>query len=167
MAKAPQMIYKNEKYGFTLRFPSWWRRYVVVSKQRQDPESEYEVHFRFKYKGKVYDDIVAILVYRMTRKEWIRLGYEDSPLTYLGSYDGRVFAALTPEELPEAFLDKKTGDYDYKKYGVPIGLLKRMVNRDVPVVLRSIAFPRRQISMRSQPFRSRLICRCRTKRPRS
>ncbi|MEK8128101.1 hypothetical protein WMW72_09320 [Paenibacillus filicis] len=165
MAKTPYFIYKNDKYGFTLRFPSWWRRYCVVSKQKRDPDSEYEVHFRFKYKGKVYDDIFAILVYRMTKAEWKRL-YDDSPLTFLGYRDGRVFAALTPEELPYAFVDPKTGEYDYKKYGTAIGLLKRMVNKDVPNVLRSFAFPQLPMSMRSQPLRSRQICGCRTKRRR-
>jgi hypothetical protein len=162
LAKTPTLIYRNDKYGFTLRFPSWWRRYVVIGKQKRDPDSEYEVQFRFKYKGKVYDDIFAMLVYRMSKAEWKRR-YDNSPLTFLGYRDGRVFAAITPEELPEAFIDPKTGDYDYKKYGTPIGLLKRMVNKDVPNVFQSFAFPKMPMKLRSQPFRSRQICGCRTK----
>ncbi|SDE30355.1 hypothetical protein SAMN02799630_05088 [Paenibacillus sp. UNCCL117] len=164
MARPTKLIYKNDKYGFILRFPSWWRRYCVISKRRKDPDSEYELHFRFKYKGKIYDDIFAILVYRMSKEEWVRRGYKDSPLTYLGAYDGRVFAALTPEELPYAFVDPKTGDYDYRKYGTAIGLLKRMVNRDVPALVKTISFPRKQMTLESMPLRSRQICGCRLTR---
>ncbi|MGG2197027.1 MULTISPECIES: hypothetical protein [Paenibacillus] len=166
MAKSSDLLYRNDKYGFTLRFPSWWRNYCVVSKKKLDPDSEYELHFRFKYKGNVYDDIFTILVFRMTQEDWLRLGYGDSPLSLIAARDGRVFAYLTPEELPHEFINRKTGDYDYRKYGTPIGLLKRMVNRDVPRIVQTLRFSSRAITMKSTPYRSSKVCSCRIPRRR-
>lgn len=160
-----QIIYRDNKYGFTLRFPGWWRAYTVISRKKADRDTEYEVHFKFKYKGKVYGDIFALLVYRMTRKEWLEAGYGDSPLVYIAEYNGRVFAYLTPGELPYEFIDPQTGDYDYKKYGAAIAILKRMVNRDVPRIVETLRFPREGSVIRSLPLRSRKVWprRCRRK----
>ncbi|MCZ8524034.1 MULTISPECIES: hypothetical protein [Paenibacillus] len=167
MRKPKELVYRSSRYGFTLRLPAWWRSFCVVSRSKRDPETEYEAHFEFKYKGKVYEDIFALLVYRMTLKEWKEKGYDESPLTFVAQHDGRIFAALTPEELPYAFYDKKTGDYNYKKYGSAISLLKRMVNSDVPRILKSVRFARRSVTMRSVPYRSRKVWpirgRCRRK----
>ncbi|CAG7651085.1 hypothetical protein PAESOLCIP111_06243 [Paenibacillus solanacearum] len=166
MVKRNQIVYRNERYGFTLRFPGWWRNYCVVSRAKLDRETEYEVHFRFKYRGQVYEDILALLIYRMTRKEWIDRGYEESPLGYLAEFDGRIIAYSAPEELPYAFVDSKTGDYNYKKYGAVIELLKRMVNQDVPRIVQTLQAPRKTVTMRSTPFRSRKVVPCRARRKR-
>lgn len=152
--------YANERYGFTLRIPRWWRPYYTIRKTRQDPSSEYELHFTFRYGGKRYDDIFTLLVYRMTRAQWLREGYGDSPLVFLAEADGRVFAYLTPEELPYAFVNPVSGDYDYAKYGKPIRLLKKMVNRDVPRLVRTLRFPRTRVAggLRPEPYLSARVC---------
>ncbi|UUZ81687.1 hypothetical protein LJK88_45065 [Paenibacillus sp. P26] len=156
MSKPRSIVYRSAKYGFTLQVPRWWKPYVTVKTLRRKGETESEYHFRFKFKGKVYDDIFTPLVYRMTRQEWER-DYADSPLVYLAEHEGRVFAYLTPEEPLEAFLDKKTGDYDYKRFGTAIGPLKRMVNRDVPRIVTTLRFHRKSISRRPAPYRSRKV----------
>ncbi|MBP1153827.1 MULTISPECIES: hypothetical protein [unclassified Paenibacillus] len=162
MKKPNQFVYRNDRYGFTLRFPSWWRNYCVVGARKQDRDTEYELHFRFKYKGKLYEDIFTIMVYRMTREEWVKQGYIESPLAFIAEVEGRVFAYLTPGELPYTFYDSKAGDYDYKKYRAAIELLKRMVNQDVPRIVQSLRFPGRAITMTSTPYRVKKVCLCLT-----
>ncbi|TVY08440.1 hypothetical protein [Paenibacillus cremeus] len=157
MRNRVEIEYRNEKYGFTLRFPGWWRNYCTVNRAKQDRETEYEVHFKFKYKGKIYEDLFAVLVYRMTKEEWVDQGYEDSPVTFIAEYESRVFGYITPEELPYAFYDDRTGDYNYKAYGTAIELLKRMVNQDVPRIIQSIRFPRKTMTMKSIPYRIRKV----------
>jgi hypothetical protein len=132
--------YRDPKYGFSLRLPCWWRNYIVIRRRTRLTDEEYGVFFLFKYKGKVYEDVLSILVFRMTRKQWRKQGYEDSPFVLLAERNGRIIAYLTPEELPEEFLDKTKMDYDYKKYGRQIRLLKRMVNEDVPIIVKTLKF---------------------------
>ncbi|MDF2960540.1 MAG: hypothetical protein K0S39_2275 [Paenibacillus sp.] len=159
--KTHPLLYRDEKYGFTLTFPRWWKPYTIIKKYQTDPSTDYELHFRFKYKGKTYDDIFAVLVYPMTRKEWIEQGYEDSPLSFLAESDGNVFAYVTPGELPHAFIDPKTGDYNYKKYGNAIRLLKRMVNQEVPRIANTLRFSKTgATTVRSVPLRSKKVWPC-------
>ncbi|TDF93856.1 hypothetical protein [Paenibacillus piri] len=158
--KTQPLLYRDDTYGFTLTFPRWWKPYTVLKKKRMDRDTEYELHFRFKYKGKAYGDIFTVLVFRMTRKEWIEQGYEDSPLVYMGESGGRVFAYMTPEELPAAFVDPKTGDYNYKKYGNAIRLLKRMVNQDVPRIAQTLRFPAVLPKNHPVPLRSKKVWPC-------
>jgi len=158
--KSHPLLYRDDNYGFTLTFPRWWKPYTVIKKTKTDTDTEYELHFRFKYKGKVYDDIFTLLVYPITKKEWIAQGYEDSPLTFLAESDGRVIAYITPEELPYAFVNPKTGDYNYKKYGNPIRLLKRMVNQDVPRIVNTLHFSKSARTIRSVPLRSKRVWPC-------
>lgn len=102
----------------------------------------------------------------MTKEDWFRLGYGDSSLSLAAVHDGRIFAYRTAEELPYEFVNPNTGDYDYRKYGTPIALLKRMVNRDVPRIMETLRFPAHAITMKSTPYRSRQVCGCRTGRRR-
>ncbi|WP_239616522.1 hypothetical protein [Cohnella mopanensis] len=102
-------------------------------------DAEYGAFFLFKYKGKLYEEALTVLVYRMTRKQWLKL-YEDSPVIFLAERNGRIYAYTVPEELPSDFLDKTGNDYDYKKYGKPIRLLKRMVNDDIPKIVKTLRF---------------------------
>jgi hypothetical protein len=155
--KTHPLLYRDEKYGFTLTFPRWWKNYAVIKKGKTDQDTEYEVHFRFKYKGKVYGDIFTLLLFRMTRKEWVDQGYEDSPLGYLGEFGGRVLAYVAPEELPHVFIDPKTGDYNYKKYGNAIRLLKKMINQDLPRVVSTLRYPLAAVASRSAPLRSNKV----------
>ncbi|WP_175532234.1 hypothetical protein [Paenibacillus sp. yr247] len=73
----------------------------------------------------------------MTRKQWREKGYDDSPVVFLAERNGRIYAYTLPGELPSDFLDKSGQDYDYKKFGKPIRLLKRMVNEDVPNIVKT------------------------------
>jgi hypothetical protein len=92
----------------------------------------------FQYKGEVYEPIFSIIVSPYGGKIWHRL-YEDSPLTFLGEYEGFSYSYILPEELPEAFLKPDHSDYDYQQFGKPIRVLKKMVNT-VPSILRSFRF---------------------------
>ncbi len=103
-------------------------------------DAEYAVHFLFKYQGKTYGEALSLLVFRMTRKQWVELGYEDSPFFFLAERNGRIFAYTVPGELPSEFLNETLDDYDYVKYGRPIGLLVRMVEKDVPNIVKTLRF---------------------------
>jgi hypothetical protein len=100
----------------------------------------------------------------MTREKWLSEGYEDSPLHFIAEQKGRVFAYDTLGELPYAFVNPKTGDYNYKKYGKAIQLLTTMVNRDVPLIVNTIRFAKKARTFKSIPCRSKQIRagRCRT-----
>ncbi|MFC5529709.1 hypothetical protein [Cohnella yongneupensis] len=125
--------YTDTKNGFSLQLPGWWRRYIVVKRTSRLGD----LQFLFKYKGKVYIDVLTVSVYRMTRKQW-RAQYKDSPIIFLAERDGRIFAYSLPEEMPDEFLNKAGDDYDYKKYGRPIRMLRRMVNKDVPKIVKTL-----------------------------
>jgi hypothetical protein len=139
MALSRHWIYKNQLYRFTLRLPAWFKTYTVIRTRRQSTDSVYQVHFKFKYRRKIYDNTFVILVYNKSRLAWQK-EYADSPLTYIGERSGLSFAYLTPGELPHAFVDPATGEYDTRKYGRPIRLLKRMVNEEVPRIISTFRF---------------------------
>ncbi|RED59282.1 hypothetical protein [Cohnella lupini] len=134
LPKKKKFLYRDPKYGFLMRLPCRWRNYIVVKRTKRISEAKYAVFFLFKYKGKVYEEALTILVYRMPLKRW-REYYEGSPIQFLAQRSGLVFAYSTPSELPDDFLNESKEDYDYKKYGRPIRLLKRMVNADVPNIV--------------------------------
>lgn len=139
--KRPNFIlYRDPAYGFTVQLPRWWKSYIVVKRMQRPIDAEYGVSFVFRYKGKVYDEVLTLLVYRMTRKQWRDKGYENSPIVFLAERSGLIYAYTLPEELPDAFLDPSKQNYDYKKYGRPIRLLKRMVNKDAPVIVKTFRF---------------------------
>ncbi len=138
-----KLFYKDLKYGFSLRFPRWWKKFIIVKRQKRLIGAEYGVSFLFKYKGKVYEEVLSLLVFRMTRKKWRDKGYEDSPINFLAERNGLIYAYTVPEELPDDFLKKSKQDYDYRKYGRPICLLKRMVNKDVPRIVRTLSYENR------------------------
>ncbi|TCZ73242.1 hypothetical protein E0485_21340 [Paenibacillus albiflavus] len=133
-----KLSYKDSKYGFSLQLPRWWKRFIIVKRKKQLIDAEYGVFFIFKYKGKVYEEVLSLLVFRMTRKQWRNKGYDDSPIIFLAERNGLIYAYTVPEELPEDFLNKSKQDYDYRRYGRPIRLLKRMVNEDVPRIVRTL-----------------------------
>lgn len=135
------LLYRDPRYGFTVRLHRWWRCYTAVKRCGRLKDAEYGVFFRFKYKGKIYDDALSLLVYKMTLKQW-HDRYNDSPITFLAQQRGRIFAYSVPEELPDAFLNQAKSDYNYRKYGRPIRLLKRMVNRDVPKIVKTFRLKR-------------------------
>ncbi len=95
----------------------------------------YALDFIFKYKGKVYESALTLLVFRMTLKQWRAKGYDESPLVRLAVHKGLIYAYVVPEELPDAFLNPKGDDYDYVRFGRPIRILSRMVNDDVPRIV--------------------------------
>lgn len=134
---AKSFLYRDPKYGFSIKLPQWWKCYTVVRRSTRLDDAEYGVFFLFKYKGKVYESALTLLVYRMTLKQWRDAGYDESPIIRLAVRNGRIFSYTVPEELPEEFLDKTGYDYDYKKYGRPIRLLSRMVNDDVPKIVKT------------------------------
>ena len=133
-------MYRDPKYGFSIQLPCWWKKYIVVRRINRLTDAEYGVYFLFKYKGKVYEEVLTLLVYRMTLKQWREQGYDESPIIMLAERNGRIYAYMTPGELPSDFLDKTKNDYDYKKYGRQIRLLKRMVNDDVPNIVKTFRF---------------------------
>jgi hypothetical protein len=121
-------------YGFEIAFPRWWNRYTSVGKTTTSGQ-ETTISFLFRYRGHVYEPVVTILIVTLSEKEW-RRQYEDSPFVFLGEQKGRSYAYVLPEELPETFLQPDKLDYDYKRYGRPIRLLKTMVAQ-APAVMKS------------------------------
>ncbi len=134
------VLYRNSKYGFSIRLPRRWKCYTVVRRSSRLDDAEYAVYFLFKYKRKIYESALTLLVYRMTLKKWIEEGYDESPIIRLAVRNGRIYAYAVPGELPEEFLNAKGDDYDYKKYGRPIRILSRMVNDDVPRIVKTFKF---------------------------
>jgi hypothetical protein len=159
MAQSRSFMYRNHPYRFILRLPRWMRAYTTVRIRRQPQEPKYQVHFKFKYRHKIYDDIFAILVFNKSQTEWQK-EYDDSPLAYICSRGNRTFAGLTPEELPYAFVDPKTGNYDYRRYGRPIKLLKRMVNQEVPKILSTFRLQGSPIARQRRRNLSQSGCSC-------
>jgi hypothetical protein len=158
LKKPSFIVYRDSKYGFTLQIPRWWKSYIVVGKKVRPDDAEYAVYFMFKYKGKVYGEVLTLLVYRLTLKQWRERGFDDSPVNFITEHNGRIFAYTLPEELPDAFLDKTKQDYDYKKFGRPIRLMKRMVNEDAPAIVKTLRFStlciKTKDSSRPGPLRS-------------
>ena len=156
-------LYRDKTYGFMLQFPEWWTPYCVVDRTVYDRSSLYELHFLFRYKGRIYGDVFNLVVMKMTLREWKRKGYTESPLSLLTYRNGLIFAYVTPGELPEAFIDPKTGEYDEKKYKRQIRMMKRMVNRDVPRIAESFRLlTPRLAKLKSRPFLSKEVqCPCR------
>lgn len=139
---AASYIYRDPLYSFTLKLPRSWKSFTAVARSNKLDDAEYGVFFRFKYKGKVYDDVLSLLVYKMTLKQWHDDGYDDSPIQFLGTRNGRIYAYTVPGELPEEFLNESGDDYDYKKYGRQISLMKRMVNDEVPQIVKTFMLKR-------------------------
>ncbi|CQR51695.1 hypothetical protein [Paenibacillus riograndensis] len=132
------LLYRNSKYGFSIRLPRRWKCYTVIRRSsRRLDDAEYAVYFLFKYKGKIYESALTLLVYRMTLKKWIEEGYDESPIIRMAVRNGRIYAYALPSELPEEFLNARGDDYDYKRYGRPIRILSSMVNDDVPKIVKT------------------------------
>ena len=138
MITISDFIYRDPIYGFSLRIPSWWKPYIVVRRTTRTIDSEYGAFFLFKYKGKIYTDVLSLLVFRKSLKQWQDEGFDESPIIRLAVRNRRIFAYATPGELPHDFLNDTEMDYDYVKYGIPIRLLKRMVNDDVPKIVKTL-----------------------------
>lgn len=130
--------YRNAPYAFEITFPRWWEPYTVVDRVKCQDETETTVSFRFRYRGRVFDPIVTIFIEPLSEKEW-RDNYEASPFVWLGEHDGRSYAYVLPQELPEAFLKPDKLDYDYRRYGRPIRLLKAIIAQ-APLVMKSFKF---------------------------
>jgi hypothetical protein len=133
-------VYRDARFGFRLKLPSRWRTHTVVHRSARLIDAEYGVFFLFKYKGKLFEDLFGLYVFRMTLKQWREQGYDESPFVFLTRRNGRIFAYLTLEELPHDFLNKSKDDYDYKKYGKEINLIRGMVNVDVPKIVKTFRF---------------------------
>jgi hypothetical protein len=131
------LIYKNFTYGFSLTFPESWGKYCYVNHGTTIPRAKSTIHFNCNYQGKPVN-IFSIFVFNMTKTEWMTTGFHESPLQYIASSKGKIFAYTTPEELPDQFLNPDKSDYNYKKYGKEIYLLKKMVNEDVPKIIQTI-----------------------------
>ncbi|WP_027087471.1 hypothetical protein [Cohnella panacarvi] len=142
--------YIDQKYGFILRIPDWWKPYVIVRKWGESGDPAYNVQFLFTYKGAVYTDIFTVSVYRMTLRQWRRQGYDESPLVLVASRNGRLFAYSTPSEPPALFFDEHAEDGFNPKYRRPLNLLRRMINDEVPEMAKAIQFmkdkPRRKLA---------------------
>jgi D-mannonate dehydratase len=135
------LTYKNKKYGFTLSIPRWWKHHCFLDAVNFMKDVESTINFNLKYSRK-YDrkgcsNIVSILVFKMSKTKW-QSEYDGSPIQYITSRYGRVFAYVTPSEPPEEFLKKDKRDYDrtIKEFK----MLTRMVNHDVPRIIKSFKF---------------------------
>jgi hypothetical protein len=132
-------LYTNLKHQFSITFPQWWRRYIlIVCPAFQN--NEVFIKFMFRYAGKNYDPIFTIIISPFGKKEW-QSRYEESPLAFIGEYKRHSYSYFLPEELPYTFLKPDKSDYDYKRFGNQIRRIKKMVN-SVPVLIKSFRFIR-------------------------
>ncbi|TLS52761.1 hypothetical protein FE782_09045 [Paenibacillus antri] len=147
MKNKPKMIktilYQNPKHGFAILFPRWWKQYAVVDRQTYGNGNHQEtfLSFHFRYKGKIYDPIVTIVISPLTGKAWRRY-YGGSPVSFLAQHKGVTYGFLLAGELPSEFLRPDKMEYDYAKYGRPIRILKKLVS-EVPAVVKSLHFIQR------------------------
>lgn len=132
------MTYINQRYGFRLSVPKWWKGRVFLTHDKTLKEAEYAVQFHLRYRqklqGKGSTIIFNLLVFRMSPAQW-KTCYKDSPLEFIAYHDGRVLAYLTPSEPPEEFLLPDLSDYDRSL--LEFRWLKRMINIELPCVVRS------------------------------
>lgn len=135
--KPEDYMYLDPVYGFSVKLPRSWKTFTVVRTRRKLTDAEYGVFFLFKYKGKVYEDVLSLYVFKMTLKQWQDEGYDESPYIFLAERGGRIYAYMVPGELPGDFLDETGFDYDYEKYKREIDLLQRMVNDEVPEIVKT------------------------------
>lgn len=140
--KPEDYLYRDPVYGFSVKLPGSWKNYTVVRTSKKLDDADYGVLFLFKYKGKVYEDVLSLLVFKMTLKQWRDEGYDESPYIFLAERGGRIYAYSVPGELPGEFLDETGFDYDYQKYEKEIALLRRMVNDDVPEIAKTFKLKR-------------------------
>jgi hypothetical protein len=133
--------YLNKKYNYTLQLPTWWSSHVYVNCLHRTKDAESSTNFYLKYskkiKGKCSTIIFSILVFRMPYSKW-KNKYKDSPLQFLASKEGKVFAFITPSQPPEELLNKDRMAYNHKL--VEFKALVRMVNDDVPIIIKSLKF---------------------------
>ncbi len=127
--------YYNLKYHFTITFPEWWYKYTVASRPVLH-KGEVFISFVFRYGGKTIEyPLLTIIVSPFGAKEW-KIRYADSPLVFLTKFKGYSFSYVLPEELPDIFLKLDKSDYDYKRFGKQIGMLKKMIT-SVPGIVKS------------------------------
>ncbi|RXT06447.1 hypothetical protein [Ammoniphilus sp. CFH 90114] len=135
------VLYKNKTYGFLLQIPTWWKRHVFVVEEHCMKEAQLCINFHLKYrrpiKGITHTNIFQIVVFRNSKKQWMK-DYGDSPFIFLRARNGLVFAAIHPGEPPEEFLNPDGMDYNRKL--LEFKRLSRMINKDLPVLLKSFRF---------------------------
>lgn len=138
----PTIVYRNQEFGFRLNFPSWWRRRAFVSRGKCVGEDivacfEFKLRYRRPIQGISSTTIFDLFIFRLSEKEW-RKEYEDSPFFFLAAKKGWVFAAIHPGEPPSEFLLPDESDFD--RNILELQWLMRMINEDLPTVLKSFRF---------------------------
>lgn len=135
------VLYRNKKYGFNLKFPSWWRKHVFVKEpacglREAHGSIQFNLRYRKRINGETSTLIFEVIIFKMSQRSW-DANYKDSPLQWIGSRKNVVYAALTPGEPPDEFLLPDQSDYNRNlrefKY------LSRMINRDLPLVLKTFS----------------------------
>ncbi|WP_134701880.1 hypothetical protein [Ammoniphilus sp. YIM 78166] len=131
--------YHNSTYRFRLTIPKWWRKHVFVEETAcglKDARAciRFKLRYRKSINGVVSTPIFDLIVFNMSKRNW-DARYKDSPLQFIASSKKVVYAALTPGEPPDEFLLPDQTDYNRRlrefKY------LSRMINRDLPEILKS------------------------------
>ncbi len=136
------IIYRNPKYRFRLTFPLWWRRWTFIV-QKDQPQKvqtgtvDFNLRYRKPIQGKKSTNIFSIVIFRMSLPEWEKQ-YRDSPFHFLGNRGGLIFSAIPPGEPPEEFLLPDGSEYNRNL--LEFQLLTRMINNDLPRILKSFRF---------------------------
>lgn len=138
----PTIVYRNQKYGFRLDFPLWWRRRAFVVRRKCTGEDivaciEFRLRYRRPIQGISSTTIFEVYIFRLSEKEW-RRQYKDSPFFFLAARNGFVFAAIHPGEPPSEFLLPDGSDFN--RNILEFQWLLRMINEDLPVILKSFRF---------------------------
>jgi len=126
-AKEKTVEYRNEEYGFTLRIPeSWNGKYTVEQTNLNAGE---ETSFVFKYKEENVD-LFWIVILDISKEEWNR-DFAGGLMEYLDEKDGKIYAYMTPTELPSQLSQDKK-----EKIHALIDVTQ-MMNQDVPRIVKS------------------------------
>lgn len=140
------ITYVNHKYHFRLNLPKWWEKHIFLRhvNRKKGTKTEEEIQFYLKYRkalqGKRSALIFSLVIFRMSAGEW-RAAYADSPFQFIAHRQGRVYAILVPAEPPDEFLRPDLQDYD--RTLLEFRWLTRMVNKELPDVMKSFCFSRR------------------------
>src|SRR5690606_36942728 len=107
-AKEKTVEYRNEEYGFTLRIPETRNEKYVVEESKLNIGEE--TTYVFKYKEEDVD-LFRIVILNLSKEEWNQ-DFGGGLMEYLGEKEGKIFAYVTPTELPSQLSqDKKEKIY--------------------------------------------------------
>ena len=118
------IIYKNDKYKFTLNIPRDWEGNYIVK------EDDRRIQFDFVKNGIYYSHIFSIEI--IDEDEYDSEYYEDSLHTYVGSNKGYVFLSIHACDPTPILLESENQ--------TEFNMMSKMINEDFLNIIESIKF---------------------------